>query len=98
MIGLRTCEGNKFENFFKIVQKAADMQNCVFFLDCGECHFFENEVMEGEDLRGWLVPKEKADEFNTDFLKHNDRDDWERYICWAVWKNENDPQIEFEWY
>ena len=52
MVGLRTCEGEKFERFFALVQREALKQNCVFFLDSGEGHIFENENMEYSDLCG----------------------------------------------
>ena len=52
MRGLRTQEGEKFERFFALVQKEALKQSCVFFLDSGEGHIFENESMEYSDLSG----------------------------------------------
>ena len=69
MVGLRTWEGEKFERFFALVQKEALKQNCVFFADSGEGHLFENDTMEYSDLRGWLVPVEKAEEFEKEYVK-----------------------------
>ena len=99
MVGLRTCESEKFERFFEIVQKEAHKKGAVFFLDSGEGHMFENEDMEYEDLRGWLIPISRANEFAKEYLESfDDPDGWEDYFCWAVWEDENSPKIHFEWY
>lgn len=99
MVGLRTWEGEKFERFFALVQREALKQNCVFFLDSGEGHIFENENMEYSDLCGWLIPIEKAEEFEKEYLKYNDDlEEWEEYFCWEEWENEENPRISFVWY
>lgn len=99
MVGLRTCESKKFERFFEIVQKEAYNKGAVFFLDSGEGHMFENDDMEYEDLRGWLIPISKVNEFAKEYLKsYDDPEGWEDYFCWAVWENESNPKIHFEWY
>lgn len=67
MVGLRTQENSKFLAFFRLVQKAADDMGKVFFLDCGEGNQFENETIECEDLSGWLIAQEEADEFRKVF-------------------------------
>ena len=84
MVGLRTCEGEKFERFFA---------------DCGGGHDFSNEFMEGENTSGWLIPLEKADEFEKEFKKDWDGPKgWDEYFCWAEWKNEESPKNSFVWY
>lgn len=98
MQGLRTQEGDKFERFFALVQKEALKQNCVFFLDSGEGHLFENDTMEYSDLRGWLVPSEKAEEFEKEYLKGGDPEGWYDYFCWEEWEDEENPKINFVWY
>ena len=98
MQGLRTQEGDKFERFFELVQKEALKQNCVFFLDSGEGHLFENDTMEYSDLRGWLVPVEKAEEFEKEYLKGGDPEGWYDYFCWEEWEDEENPKIKFVWY
>ncbi len=99
MVGLRTCEGEKFERFFELVQKEALKQGKVFFLDSGEGHDFDNGFMEGENISGWLIPTEKADEFEKEYMKiHDDPEGWYDYFCWAEWENEENPKITFVWY
>ena len=94
MRGLRTQEGEKFERFFTLVQKEALKQKGIFFLDCGEGNDFDNGFMEGENLSGWLIPFGLADEFEKEYLKHNDDlEEWEEYFCWIEWENENSPKI-----
>ena len=95
MRGLRTQEGEKFERFFALVQKEALKQGSVFFLDSGEGHDFDNGFMEGENLSGWLIPFGLADEFEKEYLKHNDDlEEWEEYFCWIEWENENNPRVK----
>lgn len=99
MVGLRTWEGEKFERFFALVQKEALKQGGVFFLDAGEGHIFENENMEYSDLRGWLIPIEKAEEFNKEYMKmQGDPEGWYDYFCWEEWEDEENPKISFVWY
>lgn len=99
MVGLRTWEGEKFERFFALVQNEALKQGSVFFLDAGEGHIFENENMEYSDLRGWLIPVEKAEEFNKEYMKkQGDPEGWYDYFCWEEWENEENPRISFVWY
>ena len=88
MRGLRTHEGDKFEAFFALVQQEATKRHSVFFLDCGEGHEYFREDMEGEDLRGWLIPENQADRF--EFAWQNDLSEsqwgeWEDFIEWVVW-------------
>lgn len=56
----RTQESKEFEKFFNIVRSEADKQNSIFFCGCGEGRELFTNDMEGEDLMGWLIPKEKA--------------------------------------
>ena len=96
MRGLRKQESKKFENFFAIVQKTATEQGCIFFLDAGEGRDFENNTMEGEDLSGWLIPKEKSQEFEPLWMKNNVDDDWSDMFGYAIWSNPEKPTIKFE--
>ena len=95
MKGLRTQEENKFLRFFAIVQEAAEKKNCVFFLDSGDGREFETETIEGEDLMGWLIPKEKVPAFEKEWETNDVSDDWSDFFCWAIWDNANDPTIKF---
>lgn len=97
MRGLKTQEGNKFEKFFSLVQSKAREAKSVFFLDCGEGNDFSTNVMEGEDLRGWLIPTEKADAFEREWLQSDPGDEWEDYITWALWHGAaENPTIEMK--
>lgn len=96
MRGLKTQEGKNFEAFFKLVQREAEKINAVFFLECGEGNEFFSEHIEGEDLRGWLIPISKADEFEKEWKKGTPGDKWQDEIIWAVWSGkESDPEISF---
>lgn len=89
MVGLRTQENTKFLAFFKQVQNAASEKNCVFFLDCGEGNQFENDIIECEDLSGWLIPNDKSEEFERAF-RSNDKipAKWNEFGIYVSWKME----------
>ena len=96
MRGLRTQERNKFERFFAIVQDTAEKIGCVFFLDAGDGRDFENDSLEGEDLMGWLIPKERLSAFEKEWDKGDVSDDWSDFYKWSIWENANNPTIRFE--
>ena len=85
MLGLRTQEDEKFINFFAIVQEAAKKKNSVFFGDSGEGHDIVMPEFEGEDLYGWLIPKEKVDEFEKQFTAFNVSSKWDPFLIFANW-------------
>lgn len=85
MRGLKTQEGKKFERFFALVQQAAAKEDAVFFLECGEGNDFSTDQMEGEILRGWLIPNKQADKFEKVWLKGSPGDEWADHIAWATW-------------
>jgi hypothetical protein len=87
MQGLKTHETPKFLRFWSIVQKEAQENNNVFFLECGEGRDFEDEDMECEDLRGWLIPVSLVPQFQDEWEKDSVSDDWIDYIRWAEWKH-----------
>ena len=92
---LRTQETNKFLAFFAIVQDAAEKKGCVFFLDAGDGRDFETETLEGEDLMGWLIPKDKLSAFEKEWQKGDVSDDWSDFYVWAIWENIDNPTIKF---
>ena len=85
MVGIRSQENNKFVCFFERLQKEADNNGCVFFLDCGEGREFSTDILEGEDLTGWLIPKSKADEFGRLFADDANLDEWSEYLTFCEW-------------
>lgn len=97
MQGLKTQEGNKFIAFFKLVQEEARKCHSVFFLECGEGNDFETAHIEGENLRGWLIPEKQADRFERIWLKDSPGEEWENNIAWALWSGKPEsPTIEIK--
>lgn len=83
---LRTQESQRFERFFQLVRNEAQKQGCVFFVDCGEGREFVSEDMEGEDLSGWLIPREDADRFQIEFDKNDVSEKWDDFMKSLCWK------------
>jgi len=97
--GLRTKETDKFCRFFSIVQNKAEAENKVFFLDSGEGRELLTDELEGEDLSGWLIPKDKAAFFETLWKKNDNLDEWIDFFTFAIWKvNNGKVEIEFTTY
>ena len=96
MRGLKTQESNKFERFFAVVQQSAKDRGGVFFLDSGDGRDFISDDMEGEDLTGWLIPANKADEFES-IWKRNEAisEDWDEFFVFAEWENAGGVKIQF---
>lgn len=89
----------KFERFFELVQREANKRNSVFFVNAGDGHEADIDTLTCEDLSGWLIPKERADEFEKIWVKENaDTSKWdEEFFCFAVWTaNEETVEISFE--
>ena len=96
---LRTQEGRKFERFFSLVRDASDKVGCIFFVDCGEGRELFTEDMEGEDLSGWLIPKEKAAVFEKEFRSGDVSEEWNDRVFFATWsQKDNSIAINFESY
>ena len=94
MVGLRTQENSKFLNFWCIVQKSAHLIGKTFFLDCGEGNCFEDDNIECENLRGWLIDTEKAKEFEKSFNTFSDIDEeWSDFLAFATWHKASDNKI-----
>lgn len=87
MRGLRKREDSRFERFFEIVQAAAAKKDCIFFLDCGEGHDLETDNLSGEDLSGWLIPINQADQFEEEFQSGSIREVWNEFITFATWRS-----------
>ena len=96
MKGLRKQETDKFNKFFSIVQDTAEKKDSVFFLDAGDGRDFTTDTLEGEDLMGWLIPKDKLSDFEKEWETGDVSDDWSDFYKWAIWENENNPIIRFE--
>ncbi len=97
MRGLRTQESEKFNIFFALIQKEAEKKNHIFYADAGDGNDFETEDMEGENMMGWLIPTEKAPEFESLWKKSEVGDEWADFYVWAVWsKEQGNIRIHFE--
>lgn len=101
MVGIKEHEQQGTINYFKIVQKAANDQNKVFFLEAGDGNTEFTEDLYIEDMWGWLIPKEKANQFNQLYLSSDksiladDSPWWDYFLC-AEWKKDNeDIKIDF---
>jgi hypothetical protein len=92
---LRTQETSKFLSFFAIVQDAAREKDCEFFLDAGDGREFETDTLEGEDLMGWLIPKNKIADFEKEWESGAVSDNWSDFYVWAIWENADNPIIKF---
>ena len=91
--GLRMQENKKFLNFWEIVQKEASKHNAVFFLDSGEGNEIETSDINAEDLSGWLVPKNQAEEFDVLFKKFDKSaisNKFDNFYMIASWQKEKD--------
>ena len=83
MKGLRSQESTQFNNFFEKVQNHAVEMDCVFFLDSCEGN---DRVVDGmflADLSGWLVPNEKAEEFEKIWKNFDEDDDWIEFFVFV---------------
>jgi len=102
MKGLRTQESKEFNAFFKIIQDYAQTLGYVFFAYAGDGREVFAEGIEGEDMMGWLVPDEKADEFEKFWNLHPDDSDYEEWgdcFVWAEWSMDNGKiEISFNAY
>lgn len=86
----------EFKEFFSLVQKQANSENSVFFLDDEEGNEGVVNNIVCMDLTGWLIPKEKANIFEKKFLKNKeeiDVDKWDIYYTGSTWKDQ-DGEIE----
>lgn len=95
MRGLRTQEKESFKRFFEKVQEAARKQNKVFFMSSGECEDISFEDMEIDSLFGWLIPSERADEFDLEFREFRETDKWTEFLLWCIPDISNGLSIEF---
>lgn len=99
--GLRTQEPSDFVKFFERVQERAIQDGNVFFLDTAQGNDLSWEDMDVTDLSGWLLPSDRASEFEIDFVKHNEWKDgkWNDFYTWLEWDIVDDKlMLEFNQY
>jgi len=92
-------ESNKFLKYFEMVQQEAGKQNKVFFIDTPDGHDFETDDLMLENIRGWLIPADKANEITPEWEIDEVGDSWYDYMCWAEWQLiDGKVKIEFKFY
>lgn len=92
MRGLRLEPDEKFRKFFSIVQDVAAKEGSIFFVLSGEGNDAETEDMYMENLSGWLIPKEEADEFEKIWKVNRSSPEivrWKDYFALERWRKEN---------
>ncbi len=93
MLGLRTKEDPKFEKYMELVQKAAKKQGCAFYLECEDGNDASFDDMDVSELTGWLVPEDKALEFEAVWLLWKEDDTWIDYYRSVVWSQDKKGRI-----
>ena len=77
-----TVKNEKFAKYFAIVDQKAKERNCIFFIS--------------EDLWGWLIPEDRADEFEKLWAEDKESDDWIDFFLCAEWRKKADGyDVEF---
>lgn len=95
-------ENEKFFSFFKILQEFAQKHGAIFFIDSGEGRELFTDTLEGENLSGWLIPINKADEFEKFWKSTSDNSTlfgtrWDDMFRFAIWSMDNgNLSIEFK--
>lgn len=88
-----------FQPFIALVQSEASKRGKVFFLESCQGNEFETSEMEGEDLVGWLVDKDRADELESQWSKnvHDVDESFDEDFVHVGWtKKGNDVEIIFD--
>ena len=98
MRGLKKQEDAGFERFFELVQQEAAKRGAVFFAYAGDGNDIVTPEFEGEELMGWLIPSDKADEFEAVWKtakSDNDLKDCNDFFLWEEW-SESDGALSID--
>ncbi len=91
-----TVKNEKFAKYFAIVDQKAKERNCIFFISEADGREFYEDDMEGDDLWGWLIPEDRADEFEKLWAEGKENDDWNDFFLCAEWRKKADGyDVEF---
>lgn len=84
--------------FFGIVQTAAHALGKVFFFWSHEGNDFVTDQLDGGDMSGWLVPMERAEEFDRIWKRSVDDlpDELADTFCIARWTADDGGAIGIE--
>ena len=86
------------ERYFELIQQTAKKKNSMFFMDCGEGNEIIDELYEGEDFSGWLIPLELSNQFSIVWSndQENHDDFWYKYYVFAEWHKDDDGKVFIE--
>lgn len=88
----------KEQRFFELIKKAAAEKNAVFFMDSGEGNEIIDDLYDGEDLSGWLIPENLVEQFKQ--VRENEEewktDDWLEFYCFAEWHKDAEGKVFIE--
>lgn len=96
-----TLRDERFVRYFDIVQRHAEEMGGVFFTWAGEGRELVTDELDGENLSGWFIPADEADEFEAQWRKDRYRLDerYDRSECVAEWSVEDgEIAISFRFY
>ena len=80
-------EEQRFIRYFEMVQKEASLLSCIFFFDNIEGHSAEFESpVDFEDITGWLISFEKADQFEREWEINEPSHHWDDFYFDADWE------------
>lgn len=76
----------KFDRFWRLVERSAEDQYCKFYMDSGEGREIVTDELDGEDLSGWLIPVQLVAAFRDDWsIGEANREKWSPYYKFARW-------------
>ena len=88
----------KEQRFFELIKKAAAEKNAVFFMDSGEGNELIDDLYDGEDISGWLIPENLSEQFKQ--IRERDEewktDDWTKYYLFAEWHKDSNGTVTME--
>ena len=85
-----TVKNEKFAKYFAIVDQKARDRNYIFFISEADGREFYGDDIEGDDLWGWLIPNDRADEFEKLWAADKENDDWIEFFVCAEWRETKD--------
>ena len=94
--GFGTSRSRAELRFQKMVQEAASSLGKVFFVDNDECECIDEDDLFATDMTGWLVPPDRADEFETDqpFDGGQLWRKWSEFFIWVRWTLDDDGALK----
>lgn len=97
--GIISSDDLQFVEFFKFLQREARQSGMVFFADDAEPRETWVDGMHAEDMFGWLVPEDLADEIESERLDswmnktRFDRRKWRDFLVVERWSLSEDGEL-----